>query len=46
VGGLLIAVLLRMPRLVPEGLENVLVLSLVIALFEMSESWLAESGLA
>ena len=44
VGGV-IAVLLRRPRLVPDGLENVLVLSLVIALFEVSEAVLAESGL-
>ena len=45
-GGLAIALLLRLRRLVPEGLENVLVLSLVVALFEVSESWLPESGLA
>ena len=46
VGGLTIAFLLRLRRLVPEGLENVLVLSLVVALFELNEAWLPESGLA
>ncbi len=46
IGGIVIALLLRPRRLVPEGLENVLVLSLVVALFELSEGLLAESGLA
>jgi NhaP-type Na+/H+ or K+/H+ antiporter len=46
VGGIAIALLLRPKRLVPEGLENVLVLSLVVVLFETSESLIHESGLA
>jgi NhaP-type Na+/H+ or K+/H+ antiporter len=43
--GAAIAMILRRPRLVPDGLENVLVLSLVIGLFQVSEAILAESGL-
>jgi len=46
IGGVAIALLLRPRRLVPEGLENVLVLSLVVALFQLSESLVQESGLA
>jgi NhaP-type Na+/H+ or K+/H+ antiporter len=45
-GGIAIALLLRPKRLVPEGLENVLVLSLVVVLFQASESLIHESGLA
>ncbi len=44
--GALIALLLRLPRMIPEGLENILVLSLVIALFQIAEASLGESGLA
>jgi NhaP-type Na+/H+ or K+/H+ antiporter len=45
VAGLAIGLLLKPRRLVPEGLENVLVLSLVVAVFQLSETFLPESGL-
>lgn len=44
-GGYLIGVLLRFERLVPEGLENVVTLALVLALFEVSDAVVAESGI-
>jgi NhaP-type Na+/H+ or K+/H+ antiporter len=46
VGGVIIALLLRTHRIIPEGLENIFVLSFVIALFQISEAVLNESGLA
>ncbi len=46
VGGLLIAGLLRKHYLIPDGLENILTLSLVVALFFVCDSILPESGLA
>ncbi|UCF66624.1 MAG: cation:proton antiporter [Acidobacteriota bacterium] len=46
IGGGVIVLLLRARRLVPEGLENVFTLSLVLALFQLSEHLLAESGIA
>lgn len=45
-GGALIAWVLRFEKLVPDGLENVLTLSLVIALFQVSNYMMHESGLA
>ncbi len=45
VGGALLALLLRWRRIVPEGLENVFTLSLVLALFQTSNAFLAESGI-
>ncbi len=45
VGGLGIAVLLRFKKIVPDGLENVLTLSLVLALFQLSNALLPESGI-
>ncbi len=45
VGGLLLALLLRIKRVVPEGLENVFTLSLVLALFQLSNAVLPESGI-
>jgi NhaP-type Na+/H+ or K+/H+ antiporter len=44
--GLAIGFLLKPRQLVPEGLENVLVLSLVVAGFQLSETFLPDSGLA
>jgi len=44
-GGGLIALLLRIAWAVPEGLENVLSLSLVLALFQGSNALLPESGI-
>lgn len=44
-GGLVIGLLLRFRPLVPEGLENVVTLALVLVLFEISDSILAESGI-
>ncbi|HUU45274.1 MAG TPA: cation:proton antiporter [Acidobacteriota bacterium] len=45
VGGFVIALLLRPRNLVPEGLENVLTLSLVLALFHVSDALQSESGI-
>lgn len=45
VGGAVIAWLLRFEHAVPEGLENVFTLTLVLALFQGSEHVLAESGI-
>jgi NhaP-type Na+/H+ or K+/H+ antiporter len=44
-GGFLIAVLLRREDWVPEGLENVFTLALVLALYEVSDAIAPESGL-
>ena len=44
-GGSLLAFLLRIPRLVPEGYENVFTLSLVLALYQVSNLALSESGI-
>ncbi len=44
-GGALIAGLLRFEKIVPEGLENVFILSLVLALFQVSNALLPESGI-
>ncbi|MCP4200525.1 MAG: sodium:proton antiporter [bacterium] len=44
-GGVLIAVLLRFERLIPQGLENVLTLSLILVLFQVSNTLFAESGI-
>lgn len=45
-GGLVLALLLRWRRVVPEGLENVLVLAFVVAIFELSNAWMHESGIS
>ncbi len=45
VGGALIIGLLRFDRIVPEGLDNVFILSLVLALFQLSNAMLPESGI-
>lgn len=44
-GGLLLVLLLRGRRVVPEGLENVLVLSFVVAMFAISNALVVESGI-
>ena len=44
-GGFLLALLLRFKRVVPEGLENVFTLSLVLALFQVSNAIMPESGM-
>jgi len=44
-GGLLIAVLLRFKDIVPRGMENMFTLSLVLAIFHLSDRVLAESGI-
>jgi len=43
--GLVIALLLRYKKVVPEGFENVLTLSLVLALFQISNAIMPESGI-
>ncbi len=45
VGGAIIGGLLRFERIVPEGLENVFILSLVLALFQLSNAMQPESGI-
>lgn len=44
-GGLLLALLLRWRRAVPEGIENVLVLSFAVLLFAVSNALAHESGI-
>ena len=44
-GGFLIALLLRFEEVVPKGLENVFTLSLVLALFQVSNFVIEESGI-
>ena len=46
VGGFVIAGLLRQHHLIPDGLENILTLGLVVALFFICDAILPESGLA
>jgi NhaP-type Na+/H+ or K+/H+ antiporter len=43
--GLIIALLLRYKKVVPEGFENVLTLSLVLVLFQASNAVMPESGI-
>ena len=45
VGGLLIAGLLRSGRIVPEGMHRVFALSMVIAIFQISNAVVSESGI-
>jgi NhaP-type Na+/H+ or K+/H+ antiporter len=45
VGGLVLALLLRWRRVVPEGIENVLVLSFAVLLFAVSNALAHESGI-
>jgi NhaP-type Na+/H+ or K+/H+ antiporter len=45
VGGAALALLLRYRKVVPDGLENVFTLSLVLALFQTSNFLVAESGI-
>ncbi len=45
VGGVLLGVSLRFRRPVPEGYENVFTLAMVLALFEVSNALLPESGI-
>ena len=44
-GGLLLAGLLRVPRLVPEGFENIFALASVLVLFEGCDLVVSESGI-
>lgn len=44
-GGLLVAALLRFPRLVPDGLENVFTLSLALGIFQGGNAVFPESGI-
>ncbi|MDX1764615.1 MAG: sodium:proton antiporter [bacterium] len=44
-GGLFLAGVLRLPRLVPEGLENVFTLAMVLALFQVADTLVTESGI-
>lgn len=44
-GGLLVSLLLRSRRLVPEALKNILTLSMALAIFEASDALRHESGI-
>jgi len=44
-GGTAMALMLRSRRLIPAGLENILILSFVISLFQLSEAMRHDSGL-
>jgi len=46
VGGFLLTILFRFRKLIPDGLENVFILSWVIALFQLSNAISPESGIA
>ncbi|HEX6132967.1 MAG TPA: cation:proton antiporter [Longimicrobiales bacterium] len=45
VGGYVMAKIIAVERVIPEGLESVFTLSLLVALFELSEAILPESGI-
>ncbi|SVA69568.1 uncharacterized protein METZ01_LOCUS122422, partial [marine metagenome] len=45
-GGVLLTLLFRIRKLIPEGLENVFILSWVFALFQISNTVSSESGIA
>jgi NhaP-type Na+/H+ or K+/H+ antiporter len=44
-GGILLGFVLRSERIVPEGYENIFTLAMVLALFEVSNAILPESGI-
>jgi len=44
--GLALSVVLRMRRVIPEGLENVFTLALVVTLFQLSNALVHETGIA
>jgi NhaP-type Na+/H+ or K+/H+ antiporter len=44
-GGILLAALLRWRRVVPEGLENIFTLSLALAIFQLSNALMEETGI-
>lgn len=44
-GGLVVAALLRRERMVPEGLESIFTLSVAVALFQISNAIVPESGI-
>ncbi|MGK0359003.1 MAG: NhaP-type Na+/H+ or K+/H+ antiporter [Bradymonadia bacterium] len=46
IGGFIIAGLLRVERLIPEGLESVTTLCLVLGIFQLSDALMHESGIA
>ena len=45
VAGFVLARLLAVRRLVPEGHENILVLAMVLLLFQACDAWVAQSGI-
>lgn len=45
VGGLLIAWALRYRRVVPDGLENIFTLAMVLALYQIADAFIAETGI-
>lgn len=44
-GGLLLALLLHRPNIVPRGLENILALSMAMMLYQLSDGLVPESGI-
>ena len=45
VGGLLIAWALKHRRVVPDGLENIFTLAMVLALYQIADAFMAETGI-
>ncbi len=45
IGGLLIARALRVHRLVPDGLENIFTLAMVLALYQVADAMMEETGI-
>jgi len=44
-GGFVLMLLLRIRGVIPEGMENIFTLSLVLALFQASETFMSETGI-
>ena len=44
-GGVILAILLRYRKIVPQGLHNILTLAFALAIFQISDSMVAESGI-
>lgn len=45
VGGLLMALLLRLPHAVPEGFETIFTLAVTLAIYQVSNAFIPESGI-
>jgi NhaP-type Na+/H+ or K+/H+ antiporter len=45
IGGAILAIMLKKRPVVPEGLDNIFTLAMVLALFQVSNSFMAETGI-